>query len=857
MSIMFEPVELKPKTIKVTGTIMKAIKTYNDLKIPLSRLVSDYYIVKDHRNLEKKDNPWIYYHKGILSKEYEVGASVIEDAFNEGAVQLVAKKKQPTDVINAAFYASKSRNDSAFELSYLLPLFFEDTKPTDHILIVNPSPDIIRFSEGMHTGNNSYLVLDETVAKLYHMEFPEAEFFAFDKYEKVADVDRMLVINRDQIKEKNELLLSGLQCCNKNATVMLCVPSIWFKSSKTATYSIQKNGFAIDTIVIIDTAATASTPRKKVLIQLDRIPHSSISLYMSHFDKESNIFSVLPEKKTLNTDQFLNTQKSILSLWNQDSEKLAEPREKHTKQYSFSKEISLFYVIYPERKNRFAGFAFYKQIVNTVPLCHGQMLYKRIEKGLRGKTEDGIVSALENVPFYNEELYRLICDDITKNFENHLLSLKSLWYILFSNLKEIKKYDDSFVKELFSPENDAISDFVPGTQEISILFENISKWLRIPVDEIPLKHIEQLNLIFDSAVKRRFIPRNPLIPYLHVYTQRATERQQEVRQALVKKHFTDNEERRIINYLFERTAINGVNELGLVTNSIKLAGLIRLFSGMAVREVAALKWSDFREIGNTGDYQLVVSKYIDDDGKLISHARKSNTNRLRIVPVTRILRTVLLKRKEYLISLGINSYVLGEAPIILQKEEYESLLNGEEVPHCKPKRISDACKKLVETARIPEELIILPDDRNEMRTDIYKYLGDLFLSNFSNKAKNVAGLSLGELNYIIGIDAPDTFSRHYCDYSNDFIQYGIIQKLERWTAHYLEEIENIRYQSSEMTKKIGPFRMKAGPFRKKNTVVEMIIQNRSSLDIGIINIDVAHGAAIKVTAYEKNSNDTV
>lgn len=142
MSFMFDPVVLTPKIIAVTGSIKKAIKTYNDLKIPLSRLVTDYYIVKNHRGLEKKDNPWIYYHKGILKKEYEVGASVIEEAFNTAAVDLVAKKKQPTDVIQAAFYASKSRNDSAFELSFLLPLFFEDTLPTDHIMIVNPSPDM-------------------------------------------------------------------------------------------------------------------------------------------------------------------------------------------------------------------------------------------------------------------------------------------------------------------------------------------------------------------------------------------------------------------------------------------------------------------------------------------------------------------------------------------------------------------------------------------------------------------------------------------------------------------------------------------------------------------------------------------
>lgn len=343
MGFLFDPVELKPKIIRVSGATKDAIETYRNLKIPLSRLISDYYIVKANRSLVKKNNPWIYYHKGILKKQYEVGASVIEDAFNQAAVELVAKKKEPTDVINAAFYSNKNRNDSAFELSFLLPLFFENTAPADRILVVNPSPDVIRFAEETHTGEKSYLVTDETIANLYKMEFPESEFFAFDQFGQVRDVDRMLVINRDQEKEHDSLLLSGLQCCNDNAAVLLCVPSVWFDSSETAFSAIQKNGFSIETIVILDTAATASTPRKKILVQLDRDSHSKISLYMSHYDKASKVFSVCPQGKTIYTEQFAKKKKSILSLWNQDVEKQKEPRIKQTKQYFFSREISLFY----------------------------------------------------------------------------------------------------------------------------------------------------------------------------------------------------------------------------------------------------------------------------------------------------------------------------------------------------------------------------------------------------------------------------------------------------------------------------------------------------------------------------------
>ena len=853
MGFLFDPVELKPKIIRVSGATKDAIDTYRNLKIPLSRLISDYYIVKANRSLVKKNNPWIYYHKGILKKQYEVGASVIEDAFNQAAVELVAKKKEPTDVINAAFYSNKNRNDSAFELSFLLPLFFENTAPADRILVVNPSPDVIRFAEEMHTGEKSYLVTDETIANLYKMEFPESVFFAFDQFEQVHNVDRMLVINRDQEKEHDELLLSGLQCCNDHAAVLLCVPSVWFDSSETAFSAIRKNGFSIETIVILDTAATASTPRKKILVQLDRDSHSKISLYMSHYDKASKVFSVCPQGKSIYTEQFAKKKKSILSLWNQDVEKQKEPRIKQTKQYFFSKEISLFYAIYPDRKNRLAGFAFYRKILNTDPLRYGQMLYKRIEKGLRGKSEEQIISALENVPFYNGDFYHIICDDLIDSFTS--FSLKSLWYLLYDDLKNTtRKYNDTLVKELFSSGNNSISDFIPGTQDISILLEEIAKPLSVSADEIPFKVIEQLNLIFDSAVRRHLIARNPLVAHLHIYTQRATERQQDVRQALVKKHLTDAEEKRILKYLLEETSHNGVKELRVVADSIQLAGFIRLFTGMAVREVAALQWHDFREIDHTGDYQFAVNKYIDDEGKPVSHAENGNLNRLRIVPVTGILRTVLLRRKSYLISLGIKSGTLDETPIILKKEEYGNLVEDQSGSYCKPKKISDACRKLIEKAEIPKELIVLPDDRNEMRTDIFKYLGDLFLSNFTNRAKNIAGLSLGELNYIVGIDAPDTFSKHYCDYSNDFIQYGIIQKLERWTASYRGEIEKIRYQSPAAIEKTGEFQMKAGPFNKKNTVMEMIIQNQTSHE-GTLSIAVAHGAAIDVIPYGRIDND--
>ena len=221
---------------------------------------------------------------------------------------------------------------------------------------------------------------------------------------------------------------------------------------------------------------------------------------------------------------------------------------------------------------------------------------------------------------------------------------------------------------------------------------------------------------------------------------------------------------------------------------------------------------------------------------------------MRIVPVARILRTILEKRRTFLLTLGIEQKVLDKTPIILGAEEYQEMRLGHIVPFCKPKKVSDACRSLIDVAAIPSEQIVLPDEKNEMKTDIYKYLGDLFLSNFSTKAKNTAGFTMGELNYTIGIEAPDTFSKHYCDYANDFIQFGMIQKLDRWTSAYQPLLDPFPSHHPSVIERNGSFHLKVGPFAGESTVLEMIIRNQSE-KAAAVTVDVEHGASMEVNAF--------
>lgn len=141
---------------------------------------------------------------------------------------------------------------------------------------------------------------------------------------------------------------------------------------------------------------------------------------------------------------------------------------------------------------------------------------------------------------------------------------------------------------------------------------------------------------------------------------------------------------------------------------------------------------------------------------------------------------MLNERREYLrAKTGKTNAELDKYPIITNGDEQGSVME-----YCKISTASAVCKKLIEIADIPELLLTLPDLENDLVTDINKYYGDIFFMNFKYRANHLSGMTRGEINYILGVSPPDTFSQHYCDYSNDFVQFGMVKKLERWTSLY-------------------------------------------------------------------------
>lgn len=856
MRINFRSKELPHITIKTNGRIKDAIDSYRKNFVPMTLFLTNYLAVKSMGDLlVQAENPWAYYEKGVKGHKVECGVSTDETIFRFATMSI--KDDIPSDVINAAFYNNKNRNDSDFEIGYLFPLFIETVTRSDNVLIINPSPDMICYFEkyGCECRKKMYAVPDETVAKLYHIQFPNSEFFSFEQLHTKKDIDSVLIANRDQKVSESSILLSFLSGCNDNAKVLGLIPSAWFDNAKNAAGLILKeNGFTIKQALMVDALAVNSTPKKKLLVLIEKGESSTIETMRSSYNKKNRVFNVLDGTLQIDTKHYLETNKSMVHCWNEAStarKDMQQPVYKKSEEYKFSKEISMFYNVYSERKKKYAGVVYYREIKEIEPEMWGKRISSIIEKGLRAESKEDVVKAIENIIF-DDNVYPIIRSDVeTKCIGKIPITLKTLWFYCWNSIADSPKYDHSFMSRFFM--NPDVANVIPQMRSGEVILDALATFLEVKIEDVPFRCVDQIDLIFKTAIMLKLISFNPMESYVAEYSRRATERQQDVRNALVKKSFSNSEEL----VIFE--AIIGVQaplNIHCVEKSLLLATAIRLFTGMSIREVAALKWSDFRPISCTNDYQFLITKFVDQNGKIMLHSEKQNWIRFRVVPSAKVLTKLLLARKQYLINNGINEEYLLDSPIVLREERMMDMKKGKSVGHCKPLAISKSSNEMISLANIAENIVVLPDEKNDLKSDFNRYHGDIFQTNFRNKVNYCAYLTNGEINYVLGIDAPDTFSRHYCDYSNDYLQLGIIQKLSRWELRYELILSKKTLSIPSYGEDEGEVYINTGPYDDGVASVDLIIENRSVSEAEVL-VRSTHGIHVNTTVYEvKEGNDT-
>lgn len=757
--------------------ISDAMRLYHKLYLPMTDLLTDYYRLYLSQDMTTEKQAI----KGGRRRERTTiiaeGGKTAQDTELESALRNLAQAK-PTDVIRGLFYG-KSRNDAALECTYLLRSFASTLDADSKALIVNPSPDMILWCRKQKIVCNHvcFLVTDEMIAELYQHEFPDMSFRALTQSGTCpTDYDRLLLVARGLDADK---VLTALQLSAPCAKLLALVPEVYLTgNSNTLQKYLCKNHYSIRQITAIPTAATESAPRKKVLIHADtQWCYDYCQLITAECDDCKTALTI-PKQYSLIPHKWLEGTMSIA-----DMRKAAlaskQPVHNHLNDahvYWYSPEIQLRYTLQSDCKNRCAGRVYYRAILRPEDKHRkrGDRLSPIIEKGLRKNTEAEVIAAIEQVAM-DERISDAVVSDVLDYYFGRMdeLSIKTMWYCLRNQLRTLHTYRENLALEMFSSQNQSIAVLNVGrstADEYEVAVQSV-----FPAkDHIPKAYWQQLHLILSTAQDEGYIKHNHLSEHMRVISHRADKRQREVRNALVKKILENDEERRIMDYLLQMPMSS--------RDGLWILGPIIMFAVPHLREALALRWMDF-EPGLNGAYHLNVTKYLCDDGTVKSLLDKS-VEAYRSVPTAPILAELLLDYKKYLMErYELTEEQIAVCPIVL--ENHTVLKKGIATRQCKMASAVRKRKELIEQAAIPANDVLLPTAVGDMiRTNLNNYQGDIFYSNLKYHLRHVCKMTEGELCYFLGLQAPDTFSDHYCAYDHPVLQHKMTRKLARWTNQF-------------------------------------------------------------------------
>lgn len=855
-------------TLRINGTIADAINTYTSMGVPLSQLLSDYNDVITYPDLlETAVNPWesIHIKKGI---PVVCGVSAAETLFNVSAMSLY--RQNPISVIKGIYYRNKNRNDSALERIFL-NLFQDSIAADQRVLIMNPSPFVVESVE--KTGKNAvYAVIDQTMASLYSKQFKHSEFVSIDNIHSVTGADAMIIFATNIDDTSLQKMLEYIGTVHTERVYGIIQNRLLDNKESMFWQALSAGRYAIRSIVILPNEVSNSKPRKKCLISIEgetdnptnddpintELTHGEpvmgreLTIRKMEYYSSGKSVSLADQKITVRQEELIRC-KTINQLWEKASAEAAgedqqnkedkvkkEPDYSSAELYAFSREIQISYALYHDTNGCYAK-AYYAATKNThLPAVRGKALTARVERGLRAKTAVQVIGSLEKVP-YSKTMSEAITADIKAHYLNagEQVTLKTLWFCLRNELQKSTSYDDDMMAVLFSRGN-TISDLYPDRDRGDAFKKAIEEQLEEGEEVKELRLLKMVNLVISEAVNRGYLSENRILPLIPAAQSRATKRQAEVRQALTKRSFETVEEERIVKY-----------QLPLcVKSSIHLAPVIRLMAGIPIREVCGLLWSDFRYDDKIDIYTFSVTKFVDSNGKIIHHVVEENWEKYRILPLPTLLGRILRARKNYLKKEGLDDQVLEEYPIILPRENIDHMRKGYKPVHCKPAAVAEKCRKAIEAAEIPEFRMVLPDrDGNDIETDINSYNGDIYRTNFRDKVLNEAGFELDEMNYYLGLKKSDTFSQHYCDYTNPYVQLIMARKLDRWLSRYdsRKQADDKRSTATGTIKGIG-----AGvPYAEIEAVRDAAVSSEAGSEPITIRVESTHGFRIAISSYNQ------
>ncbi len=465
--------------------------------------------------------------------------------------------------------------------------------------------------------------------------------------------------------------------------------------------------------------------------------------------------------------------------------------ERHiAKVYAFSPEIDFLYTMFPHDDNT-ARIRAYVRIGSD--LKQKPVVIPNTKKEKRSIKINTITNWLESdYPFVEIRkkdagmisVRSIVSDAIRSLYKGRPVTVKTLIYAYYELEEEEYGKNRDFISMLSNSEiaefkidritTNHLNDFLLSAYESKELCTSLSAATGI------------MRKMFDLAIENdhcRFNPADSLL----IRNRERFEELDEVNYAVGKRFLSDEELTDIATRCFKRVKEG---------EAIYLAVLIRLFLGIEANIIAALTWKDLVSLRTDSKriYQFRIEKQVGKDGSAVVPLKRNE--QVRMIPLPGGLAELIMKAKTTAESKFIETQDdrLTNHRILT----YNSINNNlsESVAVVTPAAINQLCREMLKGLDIPDMVVPVPDNRFGIaENDLGAFRGDIYKNTFRHYMVRETDIGLGELNYLLGIAAPNVDYGSYIGCDEKRKQIGMQKKIESMYEAIVSEIKNEQYNS--------------------------------------------------------------
>lgn len=694
----------------------------------------------------------------------------------------IGKITKATDCLKELWTETPEADDSSIALGFYLRRILADTYAFSSALVINPSPDFLeQANRGKIISRMTFVVPLIEAIPVLKLQFPNAKFLSIEDFVKEAEGGTQnydyawLFCQELQKKEISSLIQNIHLLLKDDGRFYAELPSNAVTYQDASKKAILHTGFTLQKIHIFGKDTFTSSPKKRVLVSATKgMPSSRIALSRYAIEQRGKIRFLVEDRSmqaNISLDDLM-TSKAVSKILS-DAVRTPNQERSSAKEIKFLPDISIWITTLEEKDVQNAYRV--RGYVSSIP-TRKQLKRKLRKKGKKLDTyevtspplakEDIDAWCISKLPYKSR--IKAGIKEALDNAKPDTLSLRTLWYLntAFSN-KWFDRARNIWELALFASDVGLLT----GKEESEAFVSCVDHYLdQINADfKDRLRAWRIIHEVCAYGVSRGVMKSNPATTkYSELYSLTDNTEYADIRETLVKKAFELVYESKLIDYLLAKVK----------KNPEWIFVLIRFLTGLSAGIVAALHWEDIKQIPYCDNaFHFLVRREIDKSGNVKKFVL---VQQFRQFPIMPLLKEVLdARRKEILSSGVITSHALAKMPIIATDAQ---LASGKCV-YFKLHTLKKLEKEAIAILQLQDTIVTLPKkDGGVEQKNLTKYQGDRFLSNFKYRARFTAGFLEREVNYLCGLRQKGTYDRHYCDYTNPFIQSSMYVKLLRWDA---------------------------------------------------------------------------